>query len=298
MLFKPIGIEDKETITRFTFSSNHLNCDFAFANMFSWRFLYKSEYAIHDQFLIIRFYIGEQERKRLAYMFPVGNGDLRKAIDFIKKDAEAFNYPMLILGVTPEEKKSLITLFPDQFTYTPERDYCDYIYLREDLIKLTGKKFQSKRNHINKFMHLYDYRYLPVTQDVISECRKLEQVWYEANRDEENSENLLHERRSMHVAMEHFDALNLLGGVIVVENKIIAFTYGSPVNHKTFGVHIEKADIRYEGVFSVICREFAKHIPEKYVFINREEDLGIPGLRKSKLSYHPHLLLEKLKVEN
>ena len=298
MLFKPIDIEDKETITRYTFPNNHLNCDFAFANMCSWRFLYRSEYAIHDHFLFIRFYIEEKRRKRLAYMFPVGNGDLRKAINNIQKDAEAFNHSLMILGVTPEEKKSLISLYPDHFTYIPERDYYDYIYLRNDLIRLTGKKFQSKRNHINKFKNLYDYKYLPVTQDIISKCRGLEQVWYEANRDEENGDNLLHERCSMHFAMEHFDALNLLGGVIVVDNKIIAFTYGSPINHETFGVHVEKADIRYAGVFSVICQEFAKHIPEKYVYVNREEDLGIPGLRQSKLSYHPHLLLEKLKIES
>ena len=298
MLFKPIGIEDKEMITRYTFPSNHLNCDFAFANMYSWRFLYNSEYAIHDQFLFIRFYIEAKERNRLAYMFPVGNGNLRKAIDDIQKDAEALNHPLLILGVTPEEKKLLISLFPDHFTYTPERDYYDYIYLHDDLARLTGKKFQPKRNHINKFKKQYDYTYLPVNHDIIPECKKLEQVWYEANKDEANSENLCHERCSMHFAMEHFEALNLLGGAIMVDNKIIAFTYGSPVNHKTFGVHVEKADIRYEGVFSVICQEFAKHIPQQYDYINREEDLGIPGLRKSKLSYHPCLLLEKLKVES
>ena len=293
MLFKPIQIEDMETITRFTYPSNHLNCDFAFANMYSWRFLYDSEYAIQDQFLFIRFYIERKERKRLAYMFPVGKGDPRQAIHTIEKDAEAHNHPLLILGVTPEEKKTLISLFPNHFNYTPERNYYDYIYLRDDLITLSGKKFQPKRNHINKFKKQYDYTYLPVNHDIIPECKKLEQVWYEANKDEANSENLCHERCSMHFAMEHFDALNLLGGVVVVNDKIIAFTYGSPINQETFGVHVEKADIRYEGVFSVICQEFAKHIPEKYIYINREEDLGIPGLRQSKLSYHPYLLLEK-----
>jgi hypothetical protein len=94
-------------------------------------------------------------------------------------------------------------------------------------------------------------------------------------------------------ALEHFDELGLLGGALVVDDKIIAFTYGSPINYMTFGIHVEKADIRYEGAFSVISQEFAKHIPQQYTYVNREEDLGIPGLRKSKLSYQPYLLLEK-----
>ena len=291
--FKPIQIEDKEEITGYVYPSSHMNCDFAFANMCSWRFLYDSEYAIHDQFLFIRFYIEEKERKRLAYMFPVGHGDLQKAIGFIEKDAKELNRPLLILGVTPDEKKRLISLFPDRFKCIPERDYYDYIYLHEDLITLAGKKFQPKRNHINKFKKLYDYQYMPVTPEIIQECLNLEQVWYEANKDEENNENLFHERCSMRFALAHFEALNLLGGAIVVDHKIIAFTYGSPINHMTFGVHVEKADIRFEGVFSVISQEFARQIPQRYVYVNREEDLGIPGLRKSKLSYHPHLLLEK-----
>ena len=291
--FKPIQIEDKSLITSYIFPSNHMNCDFAFANMCSWRFLYDSEYAIHDNFLFIRFNIHENDRKRLAYMYPIGNGNLQQAISHIANDAEALSHSLLILGVTSDEKKILNALFPNHFTYITTRDYFDYVYLREELTTLTGKKYQPKRNHINKFRKQYDYQYLPVTQEIIPECKKLEQVWYDANKDEDRNGNLAHERCSMRFAMDHFDALNLLGGAIVVDHTIIAFTYGSPINCKTFGVHVEKADIRYEGVFSVISQAFAKHIPQQYTYVNREEDLGIPGLRKSKLSYHPNLLLEK-----
>jgi len=291
--FKPIRLEDKETITAFTLPSNFINCDYAFANMCSWRFLYDSEYAVQNRFLFIRFYVGINRCKRLAYMFPVGDGDLQQAIDSIEKDAKASGHSFLILGVTAENKKKLDTFFPAKFSFIPERDYYDYIYLREDLVILKGRKYQPKRNHINQFKKLYDYVYLPITMEIIHECKKLEQVWYEANKDPDNNEDLFHERCSMNFAMDHFNELGLLGGAIVVDDKIIAFTYGSPINHATFGVHVEKADVRYEGVFSVISQEFAKQIPPQYVYINREEDLGIPGLRKSKLSYQPYLLLEK-----
>ena len=291
--FKPIQTEDKETITAITYPDNLLNCDYAFANMCSWRFLYDSEYTIDDGLLIIRFFIDEKERKRMVFMFPVGNGDLRQVIDRMEQHSETSGHPLVILGVTPEGKVKLDTLFPGHFTYIKERDFFDYIYLRDDLVNLTGKKFQPKRNHINKFKKLYDYTYAPVTQDIISECKKLEQVWYEANKAEEHDGDLFHERDSMSFALDHFNELGLLGGALIVDDRIIAFTYGSPINNTTFGIHVEKADIRYEGAFSVMSQEFAMHIPPQYVYINREEDLGIPGLRQSKLSYHPCLLLEK-----
>jgi hypothetical protein len=291
--FKPISLEDRELITGYTFLSKLQNCDFAFSNMCSWRFLYDSEFAVSDRFLFIRFYFEEKGHRHLAYMFPIGDGDLQQAIERIAKDAETIGHALIILGVTPVSKKIIDQLFPEKFTFIPERDYFDYIYLREDLIALKGKKYQPKRNHINRFKNLHDYSYIPLSQGIISECMMLEQVWYEANKSNNNGRDLSHEKRSMYYAMEHFNELNIQGGAIVVDGKIIAFTYGSPINQNTFGVHVEKADVRYEGIFSVICQEFVQQIPQQFVYINREEDLGIPGLRQSKLSYHPTLLLEK-----
>lgn len=295
MVFKPINLEDKDVITSYTYSSPFLNCDFAFANMCSWRFLYDSEYAIEDGFLFIRFYIEEKDRKRSAYMFPVGNGDLKKAIMALQKDSQERRegHPLLILGITPEAKKQLEGVFSNDFTYFSERDYFDYIYLREDLLNLKGKKFQAKRNHINKFKKLYDYTYLPITPEIVPQCMQLERLWVRVHENGDNTDELSNERRSMTYAMEHFDELGLMGGAILVDSKIVAFTYGSPINRQAFAVHVEKADTSYDGIFSLINHEFVSRIPEQYIYVNREEDLGLPGLRKSKLSYHPTILLEK-----
>ena len=291
--FKPITIEDKEAITSYTRAGNFLNCDFAFSNMCSWRFLYESEFAIEDDFLFVRFYLRDKTKRHQVYMFPVGTGDFKQAIEKLEKDAEQSNHPLCILGVTLYGKNKLESLFPGEFTFTPERDYFDYIYLREDLLTLKGKKFQPKRNHINKFTKNYTFTYLPITREMIPECLELEYRWYQANRTEKDAEDLRYENRSMIFALNNFDALDLTGGAIKVDNEIIAFTYGSPINHYTFGVHVEKADTRFDGIFSVINREFVERIPEQYTYINREEDLGIPGLRQSKLSYQPTVLLEK-----
>ena len=291
--FKPITVEDKDAITAFTLTGDLLNCDYAFANMCSWRFLYKSEYAISDGFLFLRFYVEEKGRRRPAYMYPVGKGDLKTAVEIMENDAGQAGHPLLILGVTPDSKHELNAAFPHRFSYITERDYFDYIYLREDLVRLTGKRFQAKRNHINKFTGRYPYTYLPINPDIVGRCMDLERIWRKANASENDPQDLAHEHRSMTFAMSHFDRLGLRGGAIVADGRIIAFTYGSPINRYTFGIHVEKADIRYPGIFSLINREFAARIPEQYTYINREEDLGIPGLRRSKHSYHPVILLEK-----
>ena len=94
-------------------------------------------------------------------------------------------------------------------------------------------------------------------------------------------------------ALHHFDSLGLIGGGLRVDNEIIAFSFGAPINHNTFGVHVEKADVNFDGAYTVINQEFASHLPEQYTYVNREEDLGIPGLRQAKLSYQPTILLEK-----
>lgn len=289
--FKPITIEDKKLITPFTLTSEYMNCDYAFANMCSWQFFYGSEYAIQDDFLFIRFNL--EGRKQKSYMFPVGEGNLVHAIGLLQKETDTDEHRLCISGITPEAKEQLETLYPAGFRYVTDRNFFDYIYLREDLQYLKGKKYQAKRNHINKFNKLYNYTYTPITREMIPLCLELEYKWYQANKTDADIEDLQHENQSMIFALNHFEALDLTGGAIIINDEIIAFTYGSPVNKNTFAVHVEKADVKYEGIFSLINQEFVSHLPEQYIYINREEDLGIPGLRQAKLSYNPAILLEK-----
>jgi hypothetical protein len=226
-------------------------------------------------------------------MYPVGSGDLKHIVGLLEDDARTGGYPLRIFGVTPDAKSELENCLPGQFAYTPEPDYFDYVYLRTDLASLTGKKYQSKRNHVNRFKKQYRYEYLPIAPDIIPLCMSLESKWFQTNSTKNDIDGLRLENRSMRFAMNHFSDLGLLGGAIAIDGEIVAFTYGSPINHCTFGVHVEKADIRYDGVFSLINQEFASRIPEQFVFVNREEDLGLPGLRQAKQSYHPAILLEK-----
>jgi hypothetical protein len=271
--------------------SFYQNCDFSFANMCSWRFLYNSEYAVVDHSLLIRFWI--EDDKRPVYMCPVGEGDFSSAIDLLEEDSLSQGHPLRIMGVTPEGKRVIEQAFPEGFRFIPNRDYFDYIYMRDDLVTLSGKKYQSKRNHVNKFNKQYRYEYLPITPDLVPKCLTLECKWYKDNRTDEDAEKLSHERRSLTFALQNAESLELMGGAICVAGQIVAFSFGAPINDNTFGVHVEKGDISYDGVYSVMNREFASHIPSQYMYINREEDLGIPGLRQAKESYRPAVLLEK-----
>ena len=287
--FKDITLADKDTITSFTMKSDRRNCDLSFSNLCSWRFLYDTQFAVVDNFLVFKFWAGEQ----LAYMMPVGTGDLKAVLWELIEDARKENQHFCMLGVCSNMRADLEAILPEQFTFTEDRDYADYIYLRSDLSTLKGKKFQAKRNHINRFRNTYpDYEYTPITPDRIQECLDLEAEWYKVNNCDQQ-EGTGNERRALIYALHNFEALGLTGGILHVNAKIVAFTFGMPINHETFGVHVEKADTSIEGAYAMINYEFANRIPEQYIYINREEDLGLEGLRKAKLSYQPVTILEK-----
>ena len=287
--FKDITLADKDTITSFTMKSDRRNCDLSFSNLCSWRFLYDTKFAVADNFLVFKFWAGEQ----LAYMMPIGTGDLKAILRKLIEDADKEKQSFCMLGVCSNMRVDLETTLPSQFVFTEDRDYADYIYLKSDLSTLKGKKFQSKRNHINRFRNTYpDYEYTPITPDRIQECLDLEAEWCKVNNCDQQ-EGTGNERRALIYALHNFEALGLTGGILHVNSKIVAFTFGMPINHETFGVHVEKADTSIEGAYAMINYEFANRIPEQYIYINREEDLGIEGLRKAKLSYQPATILEK-----
>ena len=290
--FHPLDLQDRDTVLKYTLRSVRRNCDLSFSNLYSWQSRYRTEVAEYGGHLLFRFRAGE----RLAYMMPVGTGEVKPVIDAMMEDAGAMGQQLLLLGVCSYMRVKLETSFPGKFEFIGERDYFDYIYLRADLAGLKGKRFQPKRNHINKFRSLYpDYEYKALTADMVPECLRLENLWCRTN-DRAEDEALQAERQSMTAALSHIDELELLGGTLWVDGRLVAFTYGAPVNADTFDTCVEKADTSYEGAYALINWEFAKSIPEQYIYVNREEDLGLEGLRKAKLSYHPEMLLEKYAV--
>lgn len=290
--FRPITLEARQEILPFTLSAKAPICDLSFANLYGWSLKYSTSYAIAGDHLFIRF--SSPHRSHPAYLLPLSRSGacITSSLELLKDEAKQGGYPLVVMGITALCREHLEAICPETFTFLEDEGAADYIYLREKLVTLSGKSLQSKRNHINKFEKLYpDYVYEPLSEANLPECLRMEELWLDQHGAEEDEEQ---EREVIQRLLKDFSALQLSGGLLRVGGEVVAFTLGSPINADTFDVHIEKANRDYEGAYTMINRCFSASIPEQYTYINREEDLGIEGLRKAKLSYKPELVLQKI----
>lgn len=290
--FHPIRIEDRPRIERYTMAAGVVNCDLAFANMFCWQGLYHSAWAEVGGFLVVRFHI--DGGRRIGYMQPVGAGDFTSVVEVLADDAHAHGQRLRLAGLTEEGCRQLQQAYPGRFACGADRATEDYVYAADDLRRLPGRRYQPKRNHLNRFAAAHpDWHYEPLTAARFDECMALEREWRRTH--EGHTAELCAEQRAMQRAFAHFDELGMIGGCLYADGRLVAFTYGSAVSAETFDTHVEKADPAYvrDGAFTMINKCFAEHLPERFTQINREEDLGLEGLRQAKLSYHPAFLQRK-----
>jgi hypothetical protein len=184
----------------------------------------------------------------------------------------------------------------DEVRVEPTRDHFDYVYLSEDLGTLSGRRYSNKRNHINQFLRRYRYTYEPLTPELAPDCLALAEVWCE-HRVCEDDISLMHELCGIRDALENLDALEIEGGVLFVGGKVQAFSMGELLNEDTAVVHIEKANPEFRGIYPVITKLFsAQRWMDAVTYINREQDVGEPGLRRAKESYHPDHMVEKFEI--
>lgn len=244
------------------------------------------DYAIHKGFLVI---LTSDLMGRRHFFMPLGEGNIEEVV----KDMIAWSYDhkqdFKMIGVTEQIIEELSFLGPD-FTVSTATVSWDYIYNTEDLITLKGKKFHGKRNHINKFDSMYDYEYVPLEPEHLPLCQGLLDAW---SSKDESSLSLVAEKFAVREALDNFVQIGLTGGCLFIDGKLGAFTLGQPLNALVYVIHVEKALYGYEGIYSKINQCFAAHNCAEYKYINREEDMGIEGLRKSKMSYNPIRLLKK-----
>ncbi len=284
--FREIVVADKPLFDRYACAAEVRNCDMAFANIYCWQPLYRSEWAMVEGFLVVRFRLDGGDR--LAYMQPLaadGDSDFSTIIPLLAEDAAAMGQPLRFAGLTPDGVDALRRYSLRDFAFVASRDYADYIYSADDLRNLSGRRYQPKRNHVNRFCKENDYLYMPLSVEHADECLHLSEIWGEGRADDETT--IAAERMAMVRAFDNFDALGLQGGAICVGGELAAFTYGSRACGDTFVTHIEKANTKYKGIFATINVLFARSLPESVRLVNREEDMGIEGLRKAKLSYCP-----------
>jgi hypothetical protein len=185
---------------------------------------------------------------------------------------------------------------PGQLSFEADRPNFDYVYDTEELKELKGKKFHGKRNHLNYFLANYSYDYAALTEENADEVMDFIRA-FNARKDlppESHEWELLDmEMQAMEDVVRNLRQVGYLTGVIRIDGRIEALSIGGFLGKKAVTVHVEKANIEYRGLYQAINNEFVKHVPEHIMRINREEYMGIPGLRKAKLSYNPVKMIEK-----
>lgn len=291
--FKEIKITDKDEIKAKLALEPEQMTERSFTDVYIWAGRYKTQYTIVNGFL----FMGgrEDEDGVVNYMFPIGKGDRVAAIDLIRKDAQERGKKYRILAVSPKQKEEIEHSMKNEFEFIEDRDNFDYIYKSADLRSLSGKKLHAKRNYINRFMQVYGDRY---TYEAMDGARDREEImnfhseWCE-NHDPNSVDTTVHESCAVSRCLKNFEALEMRGGILRIEGKMTAFTMGSPLTEDTFIVQIEKALADVDGAYPLINREFIENSASEFEFIDREEDLGIPGLRAAKMSYNPCKLSEK-----
>lgn len=283
--------EDEDWINSCIAVSGTMASDASFANIYLLRNKYSTKISRYKDF-IIRKYSGKGAR--CGYTFPLGKGDVAKALAEIEKDAKECGERLQFAFVTEEQKEVLENAMPARFCYSSDAGDSDYIYLRSELASLSGKAFHKKKNHFSKFVRTYpDYKYYEIGACNIYDAQKVADAWYYEHLQDEDASQLA-EYKAIKEALDNFEELGLIGGIIYVNGSPCAMTIASKINENTVDVHFEKAVGEYalNGGYAAINKLFSEKL-DGVTWLNREEDIGIEGLRKAKLSYRPKIMLKK-----
>lgn len=287
--FTALTPENKSVYDAYLKNCGERGCEYNFANLFLWgrqkATLHQGNLAFFCQF-----------NRRSVYLFPLGE-NLKPTLDAIISDAHKRGIPCRLTSLTAADQEMLEQWYPGQFYFHTDRDSYDYIYSIDALADLAGKKLQKKRNHCNRFRLLHPHcAVCPITDENTPQLLAMLEQWYAQKQQEDPAADFYLERAAITKALKNRESLGMEGLALTVKGKIIAMTLGSFLSEDTFDVQFEKALEGYDGAYSVINREFARYLREKYPqlkWLNREDDLGLEGLRKAKLSYCPDRLIEK-----
>lgn len=288
--FKKPELSDQKWVTDIMRPSGELACEYCFGNLYMWSAVYDNTIAEYKGLFLAR-----DGSESPMYLFPCGEGDKKSAIEELLRCANADGVPLTLYCLTPKKVRELDCLLPGKFEYIPMREYYDYIYSAEDLIRLAGRKYHGKRNHIAYFKKNFDWQYEPITEKNMADCLAMNAEWERRNQ-EKNPEEIGNELIAIQRGFDKYFELGFQGGMLRADGAVVAYTFGEALNDTTFCTHVEKAYADVRGAYPAINREFAANALSAYKFINREEDTGSEGLRKAKESYYPVVLLPKYRA--
>lgn len=291
---KKLEKADKAVIDKFYRAGYYENSEHNFTNLYMWRELCNIHWAVEDDVL----FVFSSNESMFAAWQPIGAQEkmqdaISKVLSFAEKNKGDRDFAFVVVEKNFAEE---LEKYPDaEFKIEPERDNFDYVYLAEDLINLSGRKYHGKKNHLNSFRKDFPTaEYLPITAEIIPKCRDELNLWYEVHRKENPDDPFIcYEQAAIHEIFDNFDDFKLKGGAILLGGKVVAFTFGEKLNSDTAVIHVEKADPEVRGAFTAINHDFVAAEWSEMTYINREEDMGLEGLRQAKESYRPVKMIEK-----
>lgn len=280
MEFHQIVPEDKEIYEKHYKAVYRQTSDAAFATPYVWAPSFHTELYAEEDILCMQ---GKNRQGVPYYMMPAGTGDKAGFLRKLYERCHDLGIPFSLHWLSREDVALVTEIFPEKLQITESRNSAEYVYETEALRTLSGKKLHAKRNHVNAFKSAYAYTTADITENTLDAARDF--VLARCNSEEET------------VAMERlFDAyfyLELTGMLLYADGQLAAVTAGEQINEDTALIHLEKADTNFTGAYPAVNQLFIENYFSHTKYINREEDMGIEGLRKAKLSYRPAYLLEK-----
>ena len=292
--FHPLTLSDKEWIDRHVLCENCPSADYNFGNMFIWDAHYRQLVCQFGDRTLTKVKYGEP-----AFVYPIGCGPLRPAIEALREYAACKGWPFRLYGVTETHRALLEELYPGRFSFTEDPSYADYIYEAEKLATYAGKALHGKKNHCNRFEAEHDWSFVPLTRELIPACLAMLESWTQDNAERLDG-SIVYEHEAIECAFTHYEALGLEGGVLFADGQLLGFSFGEMASPDTFDTHVEKAAADVNGAYPMVCREMARMLLAKHPdlrYVNREDDMGLESLRRSKESYKPLYLLKKYCAE-
>lgn len=289
--FKTLELADREVLHPRLGAYQPVTSELTFTNLFIWREHYRLSWSLAEDYLVL-----QSDSPQGPWLFPpIGPSPranlCRRLLTWFK---EVQNAPDPRLERADQRLWKELAPSGD-FTGEPVRNHFDYVYATADLINLAGRHYHDKRNHLNSLRRTSRHTYEPLTPDHLGACLEVAEKWCEIKRCADDL-NLMEEWQAVRETLAHFPDLHLTGGGIFINDKLEAFSVGEQLNADTVVIHLEKANPGIRGLYAAINQAFLEHAWAKTALVNREQDLGEPGLRAAKLSYHPHHLEEKYTI--
>lgn len=293
---KPITLDLKPAVDRLFEIENSRSADFCFGNVYMWDKRFKQSVTLCGDRLVTLLH----RKGELFFAFPVGSGDIRPSFEFMQGICDRNALPLRICGVCEEHLALINEAYPDEFEVTEDRDFSDYIYEIDKLAEYPGRHLHAKRNYCNRFEAEHKWSFEPITVERLPDCLDMLDKWTHQSQDRLTAD-IGFEHDAIVRGFESFDELGLEGGMLIADGRLAGFTVGEVINSDTFCTHFEKAYTDIDGAYTMLCREMARMVMAKHPdvrYVNREDDMGNPALRTSKLSYKPEEILIKYIVRS